>query len=213
VKQKIDRVSRGRSAAQACGVLVLSILACLTALGFSTSAWAQKGCDWYGSRPFCDGKCPAGSVYTGQRESCTTGSRRFCCPATAMTRGVNCKWVGRPGSMLHVCEDTEPKKQPRVQPTWAALAVDGKGGWGASIKTDDASWLAEHDAKRRCGSGCRVVMVGKGRCIAFAQSKSGGYWLGHSYGDNRDVVRNIALSGCAKGAPAGTCRVEHVNCL
>ena len=115
--------------------------------------------------------------------------------------------------MLYVCDDTKPQKKPKVQQTWAAIAVDGKGRWGASIITDDGPFLAADDAKRRCGSGCKVVMQGPGRCVAFAQSKSGGYWLGHSHGDNRDVVRNIALNGCAKGAPVGTCRVEHVNCL
>lgn len=75
------------------------------AMGSSAPASAQNGCGWYGSRPFCDGQCPAGLVYTGQREACTTGSRRFCCPARYVTPGVNCKWVGHPGNMLWVCDD------------------------------------------------------------------------------------------------------------
>ena len=38
-----------------------------------------QGCRWFGTRPFCNGQCPSGWTYTGKRESCTTGSRRYCC--------------------------------------------------------------------------------------------------------------------------------------
>ena len=90
------------TAARALGVVVLALLLATLA---SAPARAQKGCAWFGSPPFCDGQCPAGHVYTGKREACTTGSRRFCCPAHYVTPGVNCKWVGQPGHMLYVCDD------------------------------------------------------------------------------------------------------------
>jgi hypothetical protein len=187
-----------------------SMVACACLVGFSELTWAQQGCAWFGSRPFCDGQCPSGFVYTGQRESCTTGSRRYCCPAKYVTPGINCKWVGRPGSMLYVCDD------PRAVP-WAAVAFDGKGRWGASIipysiqgKTSDK---AEADALRRCGSDCTIAMRGEGRCVAVAQSMSGGYWIGYAHGNDRAVVQGVALRGCTDRAPAGSCRLEHINCL
>jgi hypothetical protein len=93
---------------------------------------------------------------------------------------------------------------------FAAVAMDGKGHWGASIQKDDT---APADALHRCGSGCKVVMQGPGRCVAVAQSKSGGYWIGYAHGDNKDEVQRIALKGCTDRAPPGSCRVEHVNCL
>jgi hypothetical protein len=176
----------------------------------SVPASAQDGCAWFGSRPFCDGQCPSGFVYTGQRQSCTTGSRRYCCPAKYVTPGVNCKWVGRPGSMLYVCDD------PRAVP-WAAVAIDGKGRWGASImpysfqgRTSDK---AEADALRRCGGDCKIAMRGEGRCVAVAQSMSGGYWVGYAHGNDRAAVQDIATRGCTDRAPPGSCRLEHVNCL
>jgi len=51
--------------------------ACL-AVGSATTAMAKE-CKWFGTRPICDGQCPPGWTYTGKRESCVTGSRRFCC--------------------------------------------------------------------------------------------------------------------------------------
>ena len=97
-------------------VLALSILAYMSAVGFSAPSWAQDGCSWFGTRPFCDGQCPSGFAYTGRRESCTTGSRRYCCPARFMTPGKNCQWVGNPGSILWVCDAPPPKPAPPPAP-------------------------------------------------------------------------------------------------
>jgi len=102
---RMESRTGNRRVAKAAGVLVLSILAYVSAVTVSAPTWAQAGCDWYGTRPFCNGQCPSGFVYTGQREACTTGSRRFCCPAKYVTPGINCKWVGHPGNMLWVCDD------------------------------------------------------------------------------------------------------------
>jgi hypothetical protein len=97
---------RARVRAIAARALAIAPLAAVVLVAvLAAPAAAQQGCDWYGSRPFCKGECPAGYVYTGQREACVTGSRRFCCPARYVTPGINCKWVGRPGSMLYVCDD------------------------------------------------------------------------------------------------------------
>ncbi len=97
-------------------------------------------------------------------------------------------------------------------PGYAAVAVDGRGVWGASLGLSTPR-AAGTDAVRRCGGNCRVVMTGHGRCVAFAASASGGYWYGHAYGENGEVVRRIAMQGCSAGAPGGTCRIQHVNCI
>lgn len=108
----------------------------------------------------------------------------------------------------------KPNSPPiNIPGTFAAVAVDGTGRWGASIHPG-GSLEAERDAIRRCGGGkCHVVMQGAGRCVAFAQSRSGGYWIGFAHGNNRAVVQSIAMRGCTDGAPRGSCRLEHVNCL
>ena len=188
------------------------VLAFLAVLVFSAPTWANQDCKWFGTRPFCDGKCGAGYVYTGLRQSCTTGSRRFCCSATYVHPGKNCKWAGNEFSMLYVCDDTNPPKPPPPPSIFTAIAIDGKGRWGASIMKD-GNFTAPADAMKRCGSGCKVVMQGPGRCVAFAQSKGKEYWVGFAHGDNRDEVQRIALKGCTDRAPKGTCKLEHVNCF
>ena len=95
---------------------------------------------------------------------------------------------------------------------WAAVAVDGRGAWGASLGLPTSS-AAGRDAISRCGGNCRVVMAGRGRCVAFADSSSGGYWYGHAYGDSAQGVRSVAMEGCSAGAPSGTCHIKHVNCV
>lgn len=60
---------------------------------------ALQECKWFGTKPFCDGKCPSGWNYTGKREGCTTGSRRYCCRevASAPIPGPvpqTCRWFG-----------------------------------------------------------------------------------------------------------------------
>jgi Domain of unknown function (DUF4189) len=94
---------------------------------------------------------------------------------------------------------------------YASVAVNGRGAWGASLglSTPDA---AGADAVSRCGGGCRAVMTGRGRCVAFADSSSGGYWYGHAYGNDSESVRRTAMQGCSAGAPRGSCSIKHVNC-
>jgi hypothetical protein len=105
---------------------------------------------------------------------------------------------------------TPPQTAPQTS-GYAAVAVNGHGAWGASLGLATAD-AAGTDAVRRCGGNCRVVMTGAGRCVAFADSSSGGYWYGHAYGDDSETVRRIALQGCSAGAPRGSCGVQHVNC-
>ena len=107
---------------------------------------------------------------------------------------------------------TYPDPAVAQSPGYAAVAVDGHGLWGASLGLSTPQ-AAGHDAAMRCGEKCRVVMTGRGRCVAFADSSSGGYWYGHAYGDDAEAVRRIAMLGCSAGAPRGTCRVKHVNCI
>ena len=107
---------------------------------------------------------------------------------------------------------TYPDPAVAQSPGYAAVAVDGHGLWGASLGLSTPQ-AEGHDAAMRCGEKCRVVMTGRGRCVAFADSSSGGYWYGHAYGDDAEAVRRIAMQGCSAGAPRGTCRVKHVNCI
>jgi hypothetical protein len=130
--------------------------------------------------------------------------------------GAACRWS--PELKEQVCSRTsdgpgEAYVDARAKSSgYAAVAVDGRGGWGASLG-QPTSRTAGADAVNRCGGNCRVVMSGRGRCVAFADSSSNGYWYGHAYGENTGAVRRIAMQGCSAGGPAGTCRIKHVNCI
>ncbi|MGH6815948.1 MAG: DUF4189 domain-containing protein [Hyphomicrobiaceae bacterium] len=98
--------------------------------------------------------------------------------------------------------------------TWGAIAVDGKGSWGWAHGGNNKAGAA-NTAVSGCGApGCRAVMVVRAKCIAFADSRSGGYWYGHAFGPTNGAVTNAARSFCHEaGAPSGSCRIRHVTCF
>jgi len=84
----MERAMSGRSLSPGSATLALSVIgACLTL--FTVHAAAARECRWFGTKPFCDGQCPKGWDYTGQRRSCTTGSQRYCCEPLGSTTTVD----------------------------------------------------------------------------------------------------------------------------
>jgi Domain of unknown function (DUF4189) len=100
---------------------------------------------------------------------------------------------------------------PPVKP-WAAVAISDAGRWGISIMSEGPD-IAVSDALKQCGSGCRIVAQGPGRCVAVALSKAGSVKFGYSYGADRNEVESFAMRGCTARAPEETCRLKHVKCL
>ena len=168
-------------------ILVTGMLAIM---GLQAEPAAARDCYWDGTPPICRGRC-------------TGGYERV---------EVSIEWCVN-GYRVRCCEPLGSQSSHQTKARYAAVAIDGRGAWGASLGFT-TSQAASADAVRRCGGGaCRAVMTGRGRCVGFADSSSGGYWYGNAYGDNAAVVRRIALQGCSGSAPAGTCRVRHVNCI
>lgn len=100
---------------------------------------------------------------------------------------------------------------------WASIAFDPAGYWGYAYGKN-SSEEAQRDAWLGCGSSrfnllgappinCQIGFAAKTKCIAFAESRAGGYWVGFAFGNDRESVKNTALSGCAQGAPGGSCAV------
>jgi hypothetical protein len=96
--------------------------------------------------------------------------------------------------------------------TWAAIAIDGKGHWGYAYgKPNRAS--AQTGAIKGCGApDCRIELVGQARCLAFVDSKVGGYWYGTGFAPTQEGALGTARRGCAARAPAGTCRDIKAGC-
>lgn len=94
---------------------------------------------------------------------------------------------------------------------WAAVAIDGKGRYGYAYGKPTRP-AAVSSALKGCGDGCRLELAGQARCIAFVESRSGGYWYGTGFGPSEDSALATARRGCAAKAPAGSCSVVKVGC-
>jgi hypothetical protein len=98
----------------------------------------------------------------------------------------------------------------QAQDRWAAIAIDGAGHWGYAYGKPNRP-SAESGALGGCGApGCKIESAEQARCLAFAESRAGGYWYGMGYGATEDAVVSTAKGGCSAGAPAGTCQVLKV---
>ena len=97
-------------------------------------------------------------------------------------------------------------------PAFSAIAVDGQGRWGFGV-----GMRSEAEARSGALGGCgtsarRIEKVAQAPCIAFAESRSGGYWFGLSVDQSQQKVKSVAMERCAKGAPAGTRKPVNTGC-
>ena len=77
--QSLKKILRSRTTA-AVGLTSLG----LSAIGMSVGPASAQECRWFGTPPACNGQCPSGWNYTGQRKQCSigpfsSGSMRYCC--------------------------------------------------------------------------------------------------------------------------------------
>ena len=118
-----------------------------------------------------------------------------------------------PGSTSQAGADTQ-KDAMKAQSTsgpWAAIAADGKGRWGDAVGQPSQD-EARNAALKDCGSGCKVLDALEASCIAYAESRQGGYWYFDWLGPNESVVQNNVLNACNKKAPAGSCKLVKSIC-
>lgn len=95
---------------------------------------------------------------------------------------------------------------------FSAIAADRRGSWGFAVGMRTEA-EARSGALRGCGlPACSIQRVARAPCIAYVESRSGGYWFGFSIDQTQAKVRSVAQAGCAKGAPAGTCRLVDARC-
>ena len=96
---------------------------------------------------------------------------------------------------------------------WAAIAADGSGGWGYALgqPSQDA---AEKAALEDCGSGCKIIGARalKANCLAYAESRQGGYWYFGWLGPDESTVQSKVLNSCNNAAPAGSCKLLKSLC-
>jgi hypothetical protein len=115
------------------------------------------------------------------------------------------------------CKQTEvaaapPPPPPGTTTEWAAVAADGQGRWGFAVGMQSEA-DARSGALGGCGSAsCKIEGIAQAECIAYAESRSGGYWYGLGVDHTKWLVQSVAQGGCSKGAPAGTCKLVDARC-
>jgi hypothetical protein len=104
-----------------------------------------------------------------------------------------------------------PASPPSSGP-WAAIAVDGNGHWGYAVGQPSPD-VAKTAALQGCGGGaCKILDALQARCIAYAESRAGGYWYFGLFGPDARSVENNAMSACWKAAPPNSCALVKAVC-
>ena len=98
---------------------------------------------------------------------------------------------------------------------WSVFAANKKGLWGYGVNYDtEAEALTA--AVNGCGGyvkGCAVFYSAKDKCVAYAESRQGGYWYAAGSAGNGQQADQNALKYCQSGtAPSGSCKVIFSKC-
>ena len=107
---------------------------------------------------------------------------------------------------------TPPPAANNAPGPWSAVAADARGRWGFAVglATQTAARTA---ALNGCGiAACQIQRIAQANCIAYAESRTNGYWFGLSVDQTAQRVNDVAMSGCTRGAPPGTCRIVRTEC-
>ncbi|MCW5773473.1 MAG: DUF4189 domain-containing protein [Rhodospirillaceae bacterium] len=156
---------------------------------------AMVGSKQFSNRDF--GPYPAGATRCFRMKARTAAGTKGC---------VSQLWSGR------ICGTVAAAPAAPKGGGFAALAANGKGFWGYAVGQSSEA-AARSAALKGCGQAdCRIAISGRNKCVAYYESRRGGYWYGLALGPSVSYVRRTALGGCAKGAPAGTCRLVKQIC-
>lgn len=95
---------------------------------------------------------------------------------------------------------------------WAAIAADGNGRWGYAVSQPSQDEAANAALTDCGGSGCKIIGALQARCLAYAESREGGYWYFGFLGFKESDVQNKSLNACNNAAPAGSCKLLKSIC-
>ena len=97
------------------------------------------------------------------------------------------------------------------QQTWVAVATDGRSNFGYAVGMA-TSKAAEITALGECGQGCRLILMGAARCVAYARSGPGNAY-GAGSGATRDEASDKAWNECNQRVPADSCSIRVAQCF
>lgn len=104
----------------------------------------------------------------------------------------------------------DPGNLPSGASEWSAFASNERGRWGFALHQANEN-TAVQLAIKGCGgfaNGCKSFWTTRDRCVAYAESRQGGYWYAAGGGESREQAEANAVRFCQNGAaPANSCAV------
>jgi hypothetical protein len=98
---------------------------------------------------------------------------------------------------------------------WSAFATNSNGRWGYATHYATAQ-DAQNLAVNGCGGsgkGCKTFWTTKDKCVAYAESRQGGFWYAAGGGGSAQQANQNALKYCQSGtAPPGSCKTTVTRC-
>jgi hypothetical protein len=81
---------------------------------------------------------------------------------------------------------------------WGAIAYNSSTGRYSEWHGAGSLGLAEGNALRACGAGCRIINYEENSCIAFANNSAGAWGEAHGYANSNAAIA-AAISYCGAG--------------
>jgi hypothetical protein len=113
------------------------------------------------------------------------------------------------GVTIAMSSTASPSVSAGLDYEWVAIATDGHGNWAGVVHQLQAT--AADGALRACpGGNCKVIQMAKGRCAAWAESKSNPALWGAAIGNEINVTESAAEASCSNRAPQTCVELGHV---
>ena len=113
------------------------------------------------------------------------------------------------GVAVAITSTVSPAVSAGLDYEWAAIATDDHGNWAGVVHQLQAT--AADGALHACPGGkCRVIQMAKGRCTAWAESKSNPAIWAAAIGNEINVTESAAEGSCSNKAPQTCVERGHV---
>lgn len=135
--------------------------------------------------------------------------------ASNMVHGIALECTADPFEVAAAPQGNGGAASPGSGNEWSAFAASDQGDWGYGVHQADeqtASKLAL-DGCGGSGAGCKVFWTTRDQCVAFAESRAGGYWYAAGGGASESKAQANAVRFCQDGsAPANSCTATVAEC-
>lgn len=96
---------------------------------------------------------------------------------------------------------------------FSAFATNWRGNWGYGVHQASEQQARTLAVNGCSASGCEIFWTTRDQCVAYAESRTGGFWLAAGGGTSRQQAEANAIRFCQSGtAPANSCAIRLSQC-